>query len=519
MPTFRVTSPDGRTFRVTAPEGATQEEAIAYVQSQNAKAPTDNIGALDDPGALQAGIIGAGRMTDRLLQGAKQAYYGMTDNQAELDRMRREEEDKTRRYATLQAQHPMATTAGEIAPLVGALPAVGGIVSAAALGALPGAIEYGTPEERAMRAGVGAIGGGIGAGAGKLIGRAAQPVRSVPNLTQQGAQAAAQRLGVQLRPSELAQSRPLGWFEAALNDLPFSGGMAQKAEQTRREAINAAAAKSVGQNATELTEGVLATARSDIGSTFDGLLKGRQILLDNTFRSEVKNVIPSRVMKALRDEGVEEVVKPFQNLPSAPVKVTGEWFQQNKTALDNAIRSAYTNGQSGKAKALEDFEDALVGAATRSMTKAESDAFKAAQKQWASLRLLETGKVVEAGNVMPGRLDTALTSRYKHAYKEGKVTGELPDIGKLAQVYKPLPQSGTTPRALYSGMAGGAMFAEPVTAASMMAVPPLAQKFLQSPAGRAYLTQGLLNVTPQIDRRLTQAGYGMLGAPLSSLID
>jgi hypothetical protein len=32
MPTFRVTTPSGRTLNVTAPEGATQEDAIAYVQ-------------------------------------------------------------------------------------------------------------------------------------------------------------------------------------------------------------------------------------------------------------------------------------------------------------------------------------------------------------------------------------------------------------------------------------------------------------------------------------------------------
>ena len=37
MPTFEVTSPDGRKFRVTAPEGATQEQAIAYVQQQGAQ--------------------------------------------------------------------------------------------------------------------------------------------------------------------------------------------------------------------------------------------------------------------------------------------------------------------------------------------------------------------------------------------------------------------------------------------------------------------------------------------------
>jgi hypothetical protein len=40
MPTFEVTSPDGRKFRVTAPAGATQEEVLAYVQ-KNASAKAE----------------------------------------------------------------------------------------------------------------------------------------------------------------------------------------------------------------------------------------------------------------------------------------------------------------------------------------------------------------------------------------------------------------------------------------------------------------------------------------------
>jgi len=35
MPTFRITSPDGKTYRVTAPEGSTQEEALARVKAQH----------------------------------------------------------------------------------------------------------------------------------------------------------------------------------------------------------------------------------------------------------------------------------------------------------------------------------------------------------------------------------------------------------------------------------------------------------------------------------------------------
>lgn len=38
MPTFEITSPEGRKFRITAPDGATKEQALAYAQSQQAPA-------------------------------------------------------------------------------------------------------------------------------------------------------------------------------------------------------------------------------------------------------------------------------------------------------------------------------------------------------------------------------------------------------------------------------------------------------------------------------------------------
>jgi hypothetical protein len=38
---FDVTAPDGRTFKVTAPDGATQDQVLAYAQSQFGKAPKE----------------------------------------------------------------------------------------------------------------------------------------------------------------------------------------------------------------------------------------------------------------------------------------------------------------------------------------------------------------------------------------------------------------------------------------------------------------------------------------------
>lgn len=474
-------------------------------------------------GFAQSMLIGAGRTADNFVQGIKQEAlnlgtllpkeYGGAASRKALDEQAAKRKADDVEYEKLRRAQPWATGLGEVAPLV-ASPLLGrGVAGVAASMALPGLIEYGTPGEKLLRGGVGAAGGAVGAALGNLVAKVLQPFAAAPGATQAEARAAADRLAVRLRPDEIVQSRPLSWATSSLRDLPISGGMAQAEEAARRGAINAAANRAIGQTGNEVTEGTLATARTNIGQTFDALLQGRQIPLDTTFRSEVRAVTNSKVMKGLRDESVDAIVAPFQNMPAGNIKVSGEWFQQNKTALDQAIRGAYTAGENGKAMALEQFERALERAAARSMTADERAAYLAAQKQWANLRLLETGKVVEGGNVMPGRLDSALGTRYKHAYKEGKLSGELPDIAKLGQVYKPLPQSGTTPRAIYSGAAGGLAMFEPVTAASMFVAPALAQKFLQSNAGRKYLTQGLFDVTPEMEKWLIRGGGGMFGLP------
>lgn len=51
MPTFEVTSPDGKTYRVNAPDGATQQDAIAYVQRNFSPPAAPGLGERDKPSA------------------------------------------------------------------------------------------------------------------------------------------------------------------------------------------------------------------------------------------------------------------------------------------------------------------------------------------------------------------------------------------------------------------------------------------------------------------------------------
>lgn len=466
---------------------------------------------------LDAMMIAAGQTATRIGKGVKQADLGIKGflkhglyggGQGELDQlaqMNMQERADSARIQPVRDAQPVASFAGDVLPYL-ATPARLGAAGAGAASAL----EMGSPEERALRAGLGY--GGAKAGE-KIAGVVANRVKpSSLSQSQQAANEAADRLGVNLSAGEASGNRVAKWIESSTADLPVASGMATKRATNNQRAMSQAALRSIGQQGDEITPEVLSAGRQAISGEYDRILGPAKIALDKSFQAEVSAITGSKVIKELRDESVDALIEPFKNLPGK-VTVTGEWFQQNKTALDKAVRSAYANGESGKAQALESFEKALDRAAMRSLSEEERTRYKAAQRKWANLRMLETGKVVDEGRVMPGRLDSALNTRYKSAYKEGKIKGELPDIARLANTLRPPPNSGSVPRSVYTGGIGGAAFVEPASALAMLGIPAGAQALMTSPMMKKYMTQGLMNLTPEMERRLLASGgyAGLLG--------
>lgn len=118
----------------------------------------------ETPGFGQTMLIGAGRTFDRIGKGMQQLYYGATGNQKELAALRTAAEADDEAYKPLQEARPWATGIGEALPSM-ALPGAGAGTLAgnaarmAVAGAAPGALEYGTAEDRAQRAALGAAAG------------------------------------------------------------------------------------------------------------------------------------------------------------------------------------------------------------------------------------------------------------------------------------------------------------------------------------------------------------------------
>jgi hypothetical protein len=88
MPTFEITAPDGAKYRVTAPEGATEQDALARVQSQMGGAPVSSAPQATEPSArITVGPQQPRSMLDTALQPITE--YGPTYNT-----MRRDAQDQ-----------------------------------------------------------------------------------------------------------------------------------------------------------------------------------------------------------------------------------------------------------------------------------------------------------------------------------------------------------------------------------------------------------------------------------------
>lgn len=522
--------------RVEFPDGMTDEQIVAAIQRNAPKQAAQSqpnpeamnpevvtpMGSIKGelPGGFNpaAALIKAGEVLSNVNQGVAQAKFGPADwirqklggaPDPMMQKIEADRADAKQPMKDLAAVHPGSALIGEAATYMVAPNKAAPVLAAA---------EYGGVGDRVMRGGAAFLGNKIGEKIGQGVGRVAQPTRPAEiSQTQRLANEAADRLGVKLSAGEASGNRALKWAESASADMPIASGMATRRVTANQKAMNQAVLRQLGQSGDEITEGVLAKARTDIGGEYDRILAPAKITLDNSFRQEVKAIGGSKVMRQLskdmHGDSVGAMLDQFRNMPQGKIKVSGEWFQQNKSALDDAVRSAYQTGQTGKARALEQFEKALDRAAMRSLPDADKAAYKAAQKQWATLRGLEAGKVVENGNVMPGRLNSYLETRYKGAYKEGKIKGDVADVARLGLVLRGLPQSGSTPRAVYSGMAGGAALLEPTTALTMLAGPASVQALTTSKAMRKYMEKGLMNITPEMEKRLMLMGGkgGLLG--------
>ena len=492
----------------------------------------------DDPGALGAALIGFGRMSDRLLQGGKQAALTLgkvipgavgQSSADELARMREVEQFRDEGYKPLQEQRPVATMLGESAPLV-ALPMGGSIKAAAAIGAMPGLLEYGSPEDKLKRGAAGAVGSGVGHGVGKAIGAVVSPGMKAASPEVDRLAEVAAREGIPLDASQRTGNQVLQNMKAALSRIPWTASGQQARAAKQGEAFNEAVLRHAGTNAKAATPDVMADAFTAITQKMGDAANSVALTLDDAAVAKIAEVEKNFLRRLPTDQ--KAVIRSYlEDLTEAIGKegaIPGDVYNKTRSELGRLAFSTENitvrEGAKGLQKALDDAFD-------RQAPEEAVRAMKEARKEYSRYMTIESAVKKgrsQDGNISPKQLYAQAQQDIPGFARGGG--GEFNDVVRAGRQFLPdaVPNSGTPERLMYQNLiAGGAMSGLGATGgllttgdASAGALAGLggfgASKALQGMLNSPQLTKYLMTqvLTEEQKRLLAQMGgkLGLLGA-------
>lgn len=322
--------------------------------------------------------------------------------------------------------------------------------------------------------------------------------------------------GVDLTAGQATGSKPLQWFESALGDIPGSGRRAAATTERQAEQFTAAALRRAGEDAPRATPEVIDRALSRIGQQFDDLAARNHVVmdrqLDNQLRA-IENEYRSMVGPSQRAPIVENVLGDIIDAAASNGnRLDGAAYQAMRSRLDKAARGARADPQ--LSEALFGIRNALDDAMGRSiqvraMATGQSPRdwrlWQEARQQYRNMLVIEkaatgAGENTALGLISPSALRNATVQQGRRAYARGD--GGFADLARAGEaVMKPLPNSGTAPRAyaqaipaaiggLFGGLIGN-MPGAAAGAAAALAGPPLLGRLLMSNPVQGYLRNQL----------------------------
>jgi hypothetical protein len=457
----------------------------------------------NDYSAVDAFTIAAGKGLTRLGQGAQDVYYSATGNNTERAKLDQRVAEQNRLYKPLADAHPLATGLGEAAPSLPLGP----------LGlAFAGALEHGTPEERATRSALGFVGGKAGEYVGKGIGRLAQPVREA---TADATSALFKKYGLDALPGQIANSAPIRWAESALASLP-GGGRIRAIQEAQQVGLNRAATGAMGKADDLFTPEAVGAAKSVVGGQFDSIPQGTVVGVDKPLAQRLLQVEQNHYKNLSPDQ--RSIVRQYVDdiLDFGPTGMPGDVYQKARSRI--GARAESTQDSELKT-ALKGVQKSLDDAFARSATPEKNAAYAKAREQWGAIK--DFGPLANVDGVLSG-------ARAATAGKNAPKGSAVRDVAELGAKMRPMRSSGTAERLMYQsalsgGLGGGAglVSGDPTEAAKWaggaLAAPWLASQLLTRAPVKNYLTKGLLDVTPEMERalrRLGGASGGLLGLSL-----
>lgn len=509
MPTFEVTSPDGKKYRVNAPDGATREDALAYVKSQQveaaptaqdpfqqtAKSDTNTQNLLASiGGAMYAPYLRAkqmlGKATPQDIEEYKSSMGGL--------------------WSTPMGKvGTVAGGAATIAPLA-MIPGANTALGAGLVGAVSGAMQpTGEGDSTALNTALGAGGGVLGKYAGDYVGKAL-----TNRLTNKTAELAAQKAQNATRDATIREVQQAGYAippNQVRPDAPglvnrVAEGLAGKIQTGQLAGIkNQPVTDALAKRALALPENIPLTAdaiksvRSTAGEAYKQLKAFGPIQTDQNYAAAMTDVageyvslaknFPSQKNGAI-DSLLADLNKPTFNSSDAVelVKRLRHDGFKNITSQDPEA-AALGKIQIGAQNAIEDLIDRnLAASGNADFLPVFRNARQMIAKSYTVEKALEdsTGKVV--------------ASKVGREFSKGRpLTGELATIGKMAEAFPKAVQNvnssmpGLSPLDYAGGALGAMATGNPAGMLAPLARPIVRSAILSKPY------QNLLAQTPSYE--------------------
>ncbi len=484
--------------------------AKAYQIAKQSDAPAAPVA--EDPGPFRAAMIAGGQGLDKMAAGLRAAtpapVRGAMDwaNNAmglgplpSIDPAVQASNQAAMK--PLQDRYPLTTGLAEAAPTM-----AGGPLAMAAMAGL----SYGTPQEKMMNAGGAFIGGKAGELLGAGLSRVAQPIKDAGSEAMTSAKALFDKYGISALPSQITGSKPLGWLESTVANLP-GGGSVRRAVAEQGQGLNRAALAAAGGEGSMVTPEAVNAARAATGRGIGDATSSETVAINKTVGDKLtaiendyyKNLSPDQrsIVKTYIDDirAYGESGMPGEVYQKARSRIAARASGTQDSELKNALTGVY--------KALDRAFDASAGADAAKSVQALRDQYRVAK---AIEPLANVG-----GDISPARLASAAK----------RLPQSAQDLPQLAQSMKSLPDSGTGPRLAYQAILSGGIGAGTDIAtgnhadaakygAASFAAPYLASKVLTSGAFQKYLQKGLLDLSPEAERMLIESlagGGGLLG--------
>jgi hypothetical protein len=463
MPTYRVTSPDGKEFDVTAPDGASEDEVLAYAKSNWKQQKYD-------PAELNVDPTGGMSVMDKILAGAGKAVSdtGLGLRQMVGAASQEEVSERKKRDATLMGTIPgmVGNVGGQIAQMA-ALPALKAApyLGAAAQGALFAGSQ--PVQEGDSRVGNAAVGGALGAagqGIADIAGKGISALSSKIGPEVRALHQKAMEAGIPVNAAQLGDSRVMKTLQSTLERIPFTG--AQGKREVQQQAFNRAVSRTFGEDSHKITREVYANAKARIGGEFERLTANNNLPLTQELADKLASV-SSEATKFGTDDSARAVANAIDELLGKADDVgniPGRAYQSLDSKLGKLMK-----GGGEKAMYLGELRDTIRSAMDDAISSGDREAWKKARSQYKSLKTVRdlVAKEGADGNINPallmGRVNSSQAGKEANAMGRG---GQMADLARIGRqfVRDPIPDSGTASRMATMGLLGGGMAVDPMTA-------------------------------------------------------